>query len=203
MLFAAMVSLQSCSGNKAKKGAETRNPAPAVEEQKRGGGQTANPASSPVSEPAAAVTAKKRTPAELLAAIPCKLENKKGIFAVFPDNPAAGQGCFGLYPAGGNNPDIPKFDIQGGGMHIMIHDTARGESGGMKLMRWEERNGKPCLETACGKEIPFKLESYSAPGESGWSYVILTPEKSVDFVSTAGGYIGLVIGADKYIPLFR
>lgn len=160
--------------------------------------QNPQPASAPAS-----VTVKNRTPAALLSALPCKMEGKKGIFAVFPDNPAAGQACFSLYPARGNEPEIPKFDIQGGGMHIIFHDTAGNEPGGIKLMRWEELDARPCLEPACGKEIPVKREIYSARGESGWTYIIVTPEKPIDFASIPGGYYGLIMGADKYIPLFQ
>ncbi|MEW6202576.1 MAG: hypothetical protein AB1546_11400 [bacterium] len=205
IFLVSVLFLPSCSGNKTKKGAEPPKPAPAAEKKNHGGEGTANPASGTKSGAGAATTipVKKRAPAELLAAIPCKLAGKSGVFAVFPDNQAAGQVCFGLYPARGNEVDIPKFDIRGGGIHIISHYTAGGEPGAMKLMKWEERGGKPCLEAACGNEIPVKRETFSAPGESGWTYIIITPEKTVDFGSVTGGYIGLVMGADKYIPLFH
>lgn len=198
MLLVAALCLPSCSGDKTKRGGEQRKPAPATGEQKRGGAVATNPTSA-----SAPISVKKRTPAELLAALPCKMEGKKGVFAVFPDNTVAGQVCFGLYPARGSDQEIPKFDIQGGGMHIIFHDTSGNEPGGIKLMRWEERDGRPCLEAACGKEIPVKREIYSAPGDSGWTYIIVTPEKLLDFASIPVGYYGLIVGADKYLPLFK
>jgi hypothetical protein len=208
MLVVAVSCLPACSGNKIKNGAQQLKPAPAAGEQMRGdtgsgeqkpgGPNSANPASA-----VAPIPVKKRIPAELLAAVPCKLESMAGVFAVFPDNPAAGQTCFGIYPVRKNTSDIPKFDIQGGGMHIIFHYTAGNEPGATKLMKWEERGGKPCLEASCGKEIAVRRETYSAPGESGWAYIIITPEKPLDFASVSGGYYGLVMGADKYIPLFQ
>lgn len=209
MLLVAVLSFQSCSGSKTKKSREEqRKPAPAVEEQKRAGTGTgehkpAGPKTANQTSVTAPIPVKNRIPAALLAALPCKMEGKKGAFAVFPDNPAAGQICFSHYPARGNEPDIPKFDIQGGGMHIIFHYSAGSEPGEMKLMRWANRDGKPCLEAACGEEILVKREIYSAPGESGWTYIIITPEKPVDFASVTGGYYGLVMGAEKYIPLFQ
>jgi hypothetical protein len=199
-LLVAALCIQSCSGNKTKKvrEEEQRKPAPAAGKQWRGGvGTAANQASAP-----AHIPVKQRTPAALLAALPCKMNGKKGVFAVFPDNTAAGQICFGLYFQQGNALNIRKFDIQSGGMHIIFHDVAGIKPGAMKLMKWEDRAGQPCLEAACGKEIPVKRETYSAPGDSGWTYVIVTPEKPIDFASVRGAYYCLVIGADKYLPLF-
>lgn len=202
MLVFAMLSLQSCSGNRTKKRVEPPKSPPAAEEQVPVGKETANPEHPEVRTGAVAIPVKKRPPAQLVAALPCKLEGKEGVFAAFPDNPVAGQVCFGLNPAQGNEAVIPKFDIQGGGVQIIFHFSGGNEPGGIRLMRWEKRDGKPCLEAACGKEIPVKSENYSAPGESGWAYKIITPEKPLDFASAMGGYVGLVIGANKYIPLF-
>ncbi|MEW6201741.1 MAG: hypothetical protein AB1546_07190 [bacterium] len=198
MILVAVLCFPSCSGKKTKKDVEPRKPAPAGAEQKTSNAGTKKTTSVPTSIPV-----KHRTPAELLMALPCKLEGKKGIFAVFPDNPAAGQVCFSLYPARGNEPDIPKFDIQGGGMHIIFHDTTGSEPGDIKLMRWQERDGKPCLDAACGKEVTIKREIHNAPGEAGWTYIIVTPETPIDFASVSGEYYGIFIGADKYLPLFQ
>jgi hypothetical protein len=209
MVLTAVLFIQSCSSNGILKGRKQQlKPAPAIEGQKSvvtgtgeqmpNGLKNTNPASA-----AAPIPVKKRTPAELIAALPCKLQGVTGVFIVFPDNPAAGQACFSVYPAPGNGLEITQFDIQGGGMHVVFHYTEGGEPGSVKLMRWDERDGNPCLEAACGTEIPVKRETYSDPGESSWSYTIITPEKPLNFVNLSEEYIGLVMGAEKYTPLFH
>lgn len=184
----------SCSGGKTKgHDAKQDKPAQSVVEQQGGGGTDAPAENSAV----------RRTPAQLLAAIPCKMQNKKGVFAVFPDNSVAGQICFKLNPANGTEQSIPTFNIQSGGMYIVFHDNSGITPGEASLMKWAVRNGSSCLETDCGKAIASRSETYAAPDEPGWNYLIITPEKSVDFSSSSEGDIGLVVGAEKYLPLFQ
>lgn len=192
-LFVSVLFLQSCSGDKTKN-SEQAVSSSAREQQRTG---------IPENAAAAPAATRQRPPAELLAAIPCKLAGKPGVFAAFPDNLAAGQGCFSLYPAQGTEPNIPKFDIQNGGIYVILHNISGSDTGDIKLIKWEERGGSPCLEAECGAEIPARSELYSSPNEAGWNYVIVEPTIPVDLASETGGYYGIVKGSDKYFPLFQ
>ncbi|MEW6202866.1 MAG: hypothetical protein AB1546_12875 [bacterium] len=180
LLLASVLLLASCSGGKSKKSVSAEKPA---------------------------ATAQKKSIGQFLSALPCKLQGKKGVFAVFPDNPVAGQVCFSLSPLQGNKGDIPKFDIRNNGMHIIIHDTAGAATAAMKIVKLQNRGDQPCIEKSCVSEVAVSEETYNAPGEQGWSYIVLTPAESVDITSGAGGYYGAAVrtgAADiVYIPVFN
>lgn len=194
-ILAAAALLPSCS--KQKKPASAENPPATAEKGAPAGAEAAAPA----------VAVKKRTPAELLAAIPCKLNGKKGLFAVFPDNPAAGQICFSLAPPAGNGASVTTFDIQGGSMHIINHDTNNAPAAALKIVKLENRGGKPCVEKSCVSEIAASNENYTDPAETGWRYTILTPSESPNLSSGAGAYFGVAAKSGPadmvYAPVFE
>lgn len=145
---------------------------------------------------------KTRTPEALLAELPCKMQGKRGAYAVFPDNDVAGQICFKLGAISETEAKIPSFDIHGGNIYVIFHYEGGDEPGEITLARWEDRDGAPCVEDACGTAIATKSEKYSPADEAGWTYVIATPETPLDLAAGDGSHIGL-LRPYKALPLFR
>jgi len=137
---------------------------------------------------------------EALASIPCKLEDQFGAFAVFPNNPVPGQQCFELALDAGK--EIPPFDIKSKELTFIIHERTA-----IILMKWADRNGKPCLKRGCGVEITASRKTFNDPKNPGGVFVIITPQSPVDLSSATGSYFGLVMksggGDSSYIPVFK
>lgn len=184
LLIAAALCLPSCNGKPKKTDIQASPPA------------TTEKSTVPVKAP------RNRTSAELIANLPCKIDTKKGAFAVFPDNPVAGQNCFGLYTPGKPDQKIQVFDIMTDGMYIIFHDAAGAAPQSIKLMQWENRDGRPCMEKACGKQVPTRTESRNAPGNDGWTYTIATPLNPADLISGGKNFYGIVINEENQLPLF-
>ena len=206
LLPAMVLCFPGCRGGKVEKKTARDNPAAVTEDRRPGAAAKAVPPGSvaPDAHPASAShAANRKTPEKLIESLPCRLDGKRGVFAVFPDNPVSGQVCFSLYPARGKAADIPTFDIRAGGMYIIFHDTAGITTGPVTLMNWENRGGRPCLDAACGKKIAVKRETYNAPGNAGWTYTIISPVEAVGMSSVNAGYYGVVMnGGAQYLPLF-
>lgn len=161
---------------------------------------------SPGANKAAAAAPARKTLEQALAGVPCKLENKAGIFAAFPNNPSAGQKCFSLTPeSGGKGADIPPFDIKDNTALIIVHESHAVKPETIRLMNWGMRGGAPCTEKDCGEPVPVKSESYADEKKPGWIYIVLTPEKPLGL--TGGSVYGVAVQQpdklEKYLPLFE
>ena len=88
-------------------------------------------------------------------------------------------------------------------MYFIFHAASGVKPGGMKIMKWKDSGGKPCMEKSCASEIKCSVETLADSAVPGWTYFVLTPDSPADLSSGSGGYYGLVINEkEKYIPLF-
>lgn len=150
-------------------------------------------------KPAAAKKApapKKKTLEQALAGIPCNLDKKIGVFAVFPKNPTPGQWCFTLTPETGDpsNPGA-TFDIQTNDMIVVVHETQKIDPKSVTLVKWEQRNGKICTEKECGSAVAAESVLYKDNKDPGWFFLVVTPNKPLDLTTGAGGYYGVTSSA--------
>ena len=139
---------------------------------------------------------KKKTLEQALAGIPCKLDKKIGVFAVFPKNPVAGQWCFTLTPDTGDQskPGV-TFDIQTNDMIVVVHESRKIDPESVTLVKWEQRDGKICTEKECGSAVAARSVLYEDDKDPGWFYLIITPNKQPDLTTGAGGYYGITSSA--------
>lgn len=149
-----------------------------------------------------------RTPEKLLAALPCKFDNKEGVFAAFPDNPIAGQQCFGLFMASPETKNgVGQFDIQGGGLAFVFHGPTKVAPGAVKIVNWRLRGGTPCFDADCGTELAAKVEILKDSKNPGWTFTVVTPKDTINLAADYGGFFGLVDKGGgpeaRYLPVFK
>ena len=147
---------------------------------------------------------------EILAEIPCKLNEKRGPYAVFKDNPAAGQNCFSLTVAK-EGETAPVFDIKTNEFMVvvrdetwMVEDLADDD---VAFMKYESHDGVPCLAGSCGKTLPYKAKVYSDPADPNLSYLIVTPEEPLPLEPSGDVFYGFAMGGmtgrQDMTPVFK
>lgn len=139
---------------------------------------------------------------QVLASVPCKLDNKLGGYVLFPSNTIPGQQCFSLAP-GDPALGVTAFDIQSNDMVVVFHDdTPRSQESVTLQQTTIGADGAPCLDPACLAPVHVATTAQEDSSNPGWNWLMLTTKASADLISGQSAYVVTVDGQAQF-PVFK